>query len=345
MRIITLLTLILSTGSLALAAVPPELLTLGDLANHPDRCPPTVRMSSDVRFGDGVTLHRGQVVQVLDFNGSDLNVGTGTDARYTVGPNDCDLLAAANAAWARLSPRQRAVDAKAVLADASLWPERVKCFLAGTSNGRSIPTGTEYVLRAFDQTGVSLYYPEGGNHFGNIDIKDTDLLVRAREKAALDTDQRSSRIAEALKTVSMLNADGQPQKAPLDRTKVFVLYYGANWCTWCHRLSPTLVKTINQIAPDNPGMTVVMLDDDDQVSEMQAYMKAEKMPWSAVPKADWHKPSASLLAAFGGLGIPELLILDRYGKVIYDHAGGGPADIAKNVQALQRFSRSGAAKI
>ena len=152
MRIISLLTLILFAGSLALAAVPPELLTLGDLANHPDRCPPTVRMSSDVRFGDGVTLHQGQVVQVLDFNGSDLNVGTGTDARYTVGPNDCDLLAAANAAWARLSPRQRAVDAKAVLADASLWPERVKCFLAGTSNGRSIPTGTEYVLRAFDQT-------------------------------------------------------------------------------------------------------------------------------------------------------------------------------------------------
>lgn len=321
------------------ATPPPETLTLRDLAHHPERLPDYVTMADTVKFGGGKVLRKGEKVHTLDFDGKTLRV-TKAMTNFPLEPGDCDLLAAANAQWQQLTPAQRAVDAASLVKDASLWPAQVKLLVPVTIKGRAFPANTEFTLASVDKQGLHVYAPQNQGGITGVELSDTDLLARARELAKTPAGERPSRVVEELKG-KLVDSDGKPATVDLDSAKIFAVYYGANWCPFCHEVSPALVKAMNEIGPRNPHLVFVMINDDDEPAQMLKYMKEAQMPWPALPKADAIK--VGVLRSMMQIE-PQLRLLDHYGNELLNIPGGGPQQKAADVQALMKLDQSGIAK-
>lgn len=326
-------------GPGARAEAPPETLTLNDLVNHAERLPDYVVMNKTIRYGGGLSLRKGQRVRTVSFDGQTLTVTVGL-TNFPTGPDESNLLEAANAEWAKLTPAQRAVDAAMLVKDASLWPAQVKISLAITINGRRLAAGSTVTLAAFNKDGAIIWDPVTQGGITGVLLSQCDLLSRARELAKIDPAKRPSRVVEELKG-KLVNADGSAANVDFANTKYFALYYGANWCPWCHKLSPHLVKVMKEIGPRNPHLTFVMLNDDDNPAEMFKYMKDAGMPWPALPKVETRKVGVlwSMM-----MTEPQLRIVDYYGNEIYNCPGGGPEQISADVDELMKFDASGKGK-
>ncbi|MSR63627.1 MAG: hypothetical protein EXS08_14415 [Planctomycetes bacterium] len=332
----------LAASASAQAPVAPATLQLTDLVNRPERWPAKVTLTRDYSFGGGKGAKAGQAVQVLEFNGAQVTVDAGNELVFDLPPAECDLLSAANAAWAPLTPAQRAVDKAGLLQDASLWPERVKCSSGFRfEDGTVIPAGGEFELMTFDQEGVKLYAREAQTTL-LAELPQTDLVARARERALLELDKRPSRIAAVLK--DLVDASGKPATgATVADAKVYALYFGASWCGPCRKFSPGFVQYVNGVSKDNPHLATVLLSNDKQNADMLEYMQDEKMPWPALPLEKLM--NSPLLLSYAGGSIPHLVILDRHGKVLASSIeNGGYVGVEKPFGVLKKLVASGAAK-
>jgi len=325
-------------------AAPPAQLALNDLVNRPDRLPPAVTLKRAFDFGGGQSAKVGQSVKVLEFNGSEVVVDAGNDLLFGVAPGDCDLVEAANKAWAALTPAQRAVDVATVLADSSLWPEKVTCHAAFELNsGAVLPGGTEYDFLTADANGVRIFAAKEGAAL-TADLSQTDLIARARQRALVEPEKRAARLPAALKG-ALVDIEGKPLTGDgYASAKVFVLYYGASWCGPCRKFSPTLVDFANKSRADNPGLAFVLMSNDQDPKDMLGYMKEEKMPWPALPLEKLKK--SPLFMGYTGQYIPLLVVVDRYGKVLASSvdASGNYTGTAGPFQELTRLVQAGAAK-
>lgn len=324
-------------------AAAPAVLTLADLPNHPDRWPARVAVQRDFKFSGGASVRKGQSVQVLDVRGATVAVDAGHDLTFEVPAGETDLVQAANQAWSKLTPAQREVDAAALLKDASLWPLTARATAGFTlANGTDLPPGGEYEFVSCTPEGVTLY-SRAHRSMLQADLAATDTIARARELAALPREKRPARIPLALKG-RLVDASGQPVTLDhLEDGQVFALYYGASWCGPCRAFSPTFVKFIRDAAPRNPRLVVVLLSNDKKDSDLYGYMKEEHMPWPAVPLATLETVPALMAYARGG--IPQLAIVDPYGKLLAE-AYRGTTYVGPRVplQALGKILDSGAAK-
>lgn len=344
LRSVVVLVALVSSAAFTSAATPPQTLTLQDLSNRPDRWPAQVTIQRALNFGAS-KLAAGQKVAIVEYNGgSELGVDAGNGQLYGIDVKDCDLLEAANAAWAKLTPEQRALEPKAVIEDASLWPAKVRCTSAFTLNsGKEIPPNQEFELLSIDRGGqVTLWTSEGQAKL-SAQVAQTDVVARARELVTIDPAKRPARIANALKGKLVDPTGKRVADGNLEDQKLFALYYGASWCGPCRQFSPSLVKYINSIAVANPKLTVVLMSNDEKDADMLKYMQEEKMPWVAMPmKAMQESP-----IVYGYLrgSIPQLTIVDRYGKVLADSWSGnqyvGPKPA---LVGLEKVIKSGAAK-
>ena len=324
-------------------AAPLETLTLPDLVNRPDRWPSSVTIERDLNFSSGKSLHPGQSARILEVTEAEVRVDVGDSVAYRVPPEDCDLVAAANQAWAALTPAQRAVDPDALAQDASLWPSRVQIVTSlHFDNGKVVPAGTEYDLVAIAADKVKIF-DKADRSLDLVDEGNTDVIARARALALVALDKRPSRIADALKNV-LVRADGTPYTSrSLEDTQIFVLYYGASWCPPCRQFTPGFVKYIKRVLPSNPRLSVAMMSNDKDEAQMRSYMTEEHMPWPAAPFAAMQ--NSPLLLSYEKNGIPQVVILDRQGKVLAENYDGDQylAPMAA-VQSLAKILASGAAR-
>lgn len=307
--------LILALASPSLAD-PPETLKLSDLARHPERWPAEVTLNREFAFAGGKTAKKGQSVKVIEFDGREVVVEASADLLFAVAPQDCNLLEAANAFWKTLTPTQRAVDTKAILADASLWPEQVKSNAGFTlSNGKNIPAGREYPLLSVTPQGVELW---AADHQSRLlcDIGQTDIIARARQRAVTEPAKRPSRIVKALTGQRLDTAGKAASDADLEKASIFAFYYSASWCGPCRKFTPGFVEYINGVSAKYPELVVVFMSNDNDTAKMTEYMTKSKMPWCAVPP-DKLKASP-LLNAYTKGSIPQLALIDRHGKLLSD---------------------------
>jgi len=323
---------LLSTAAFGAA---PETLTLNDLRDHPERWPDKITLPRDFKFNGGAAAHKGQLVQVADFKGGNIVVDAGNDLIFNVPAEGTDFLASANKAWSALTPAQRDLDAAALIGDPSLWPLKVTS-KGGfrLENGTEISPGGEFDLVSLDREGVNLFSEKYNSNLG-ANLKDTDLIARARDLMLVPADKRPSRIAAALKG-KLVDSSGQAVSPNLEDTRIFALYYGASWCPPCRQFSPGFVKYIDQISAQNPKLTVVMMSNDKADAEMLKYMKSEKMPWLAMPLAKLQR--SPLFLGYTKGYIPQLVIVDRSGKILADSYKGftyvGPDEALKGLTSL-----------
>src|SRR5262245_20391718 len=160
---------------------PLEKLAPGDLIRRPDRWPAAVTLKRDIQLPSGASASAGQSVKVIEFDGAQVKVVAGNEPDFEIAAEDCDLLEAANQAWAALTPAQRAIEPKTLIEDASLWPERTVC--SGgfqLEDGTQLPAGTEYDLLSLDAEGIKMWSKEHRTML-LADLAHTDVIKRARK--------------------------------------------------------------------------------------------------------------------------------------------------------------------
>jgi nucleoredoxin len=122
----------------------------------------------------------------------------------------------------------------------------------------------------------------------------------------------------------------------LNGKKIYGLYFSAHWCLPCRKFTPQLVEYYNRIARDHPEFEIIFISADRSADAMAGYMRDTGMPWAAV---DYAKvPSLTALNKYAGNGIPDLVIIDRAGKVLADsYVNGsyvGPAKVLADLDNL-----------
>jgi nucleoredoxin len=204
-------------------------------------------------------------------------------------------------------------DPQVLAADPSLWPAKIKTTTVVTRNFGKLAPGTKVAMYTLNSTGPDIIWPNSSNRL-ILPSGSTDIFQCARRVARIDRDHRPSRIAAALKGIT-LDSNGRPYADPdPDVKKLYALYFGAIWCAPCHAFSPDLVKYLNDAMPKHRELGAVFLSEDKQVGPMLEYMKEEGMPFPAVPPDALAK--SPILMSFAARMIPQLVIVDRFGTVL-----------------------------
>lgn len=312
--LMALVGLVLSASAIADApAAPPETLTVKDLANRPDRWPPSVTLQREFDFNGGAKLNQGDKASIIKFDGSQLILIGPKGIRFQVLPEDCALLDAANQYWSGLTPAQRAVNPDSLAADCSIWPVQVMTTMPVNCQFGNLPAGSNVIL--LDQTNKEslIGWPKSHNRV-NLDFTCTNVFDEARRLVAMDKAKRPSRVAAVLDAI-MVGADGKPvHDEHLQDKQIFAFYFGAGWCGPCRDFSPGLVKFANDALAKHPELAIVMMNDDKSTNDMLSYMKDESMTFPAVQKSDW--TAVPLFTQNSGKIIPDIVAMDRFGKVL-----------------------------
>lgn len=327
--------------SLAVASLwgsTPNSLSLEDLQGHPERWPRSLALPKDTKWQKGIVIKKGAPMTFVELRGEEMVLESGTEVRLVVPVAGSELVADVNRWWKTLTPAQRALDAEALMADASLWPEKVAIMekLNVSNEWPQIDPGQEFYLLGFDADGVLMGAESRARRPIYVDARQTDLFERARARVALAESLRPSRVAAALRG-RLVDLHGAPVAAAnLEETRLFALYFGAGWCAPCRAFSPQLVQTIGAAASKNPGLTVVFLSNDKSSSAMMDYMAKVKMPWPAVSVDRWS--TVPLLMGYARGMVPQLVVVDRHGRILADSFEGdryvGPQGAFRELQRL-----------
>jgi thiol-disulfide isomerase/thioredoxin len=295
------------------ATPPPATLTLADLANRPDRWPPTVTAQREFDFVNGAVVHQGDKLSVVAFDGSVVGLNYQGKIPFRAVPNDVGFVDAANQWWATLTPAQRAIDPASLASDITLWPPTVTLTNPVKCSFGNLPAGTEVGLIEVTPTDIDIAWPNSPNRL-RILAGMTDVISRARALALVDPAKRPSRIAAALENV-LVDSTGQPYHDDhLADKKYFALYFGGNWCPACHLFSPDFSQFLAQQLPAHPELMAVLISNDNDVNQTLAYAKAANLPIPVMSEATLDH--VQLIVKYQVKIIPHLVLVDRFGNVL-----------------------------
>ena len=124
--------------------------------------------------------------------------------------------------------------------------------------------------------------------------------------------------------------------AALEKKKIFLLYFSAQWCGPCRKFTPQLVDYYNRVAPQHPELELIFVSRDKSSFAMETYVRDMKMPWPAV---DYQKVAAKEgITKYAGEGIPDLVLVDLTGKVISTSYEGkkyvGPGKVITDLETI-----------
>jgi thiol-disulfide isomerase/thioredoxin len=92
-----------------------------------------------------------------------------------------------------------------------------------------------------------------------------------------------------------------------------VVDFWASWCGWCRRAIPHIKELYTRY--NRNQLEVISVSVDDSKSAWYRAMKAEQMPWRQyVVEKDQKEVTDK---AYNMLGIPDFLLIDRQGRVVY----------------------------
>jgi nucleoredoxin len=135
---------------------------------------------------------------------------------------------------------------------------------------------------------------------------------------------------------AMVRADGGPVPSTSIADKEYVmLYFSASWCGPCRAFTPSLVEFYDN-KRGGGKFELIFVSSDRSPVDMQKYMNEYRMAFPAIPfnRID---PSG-IKGAYGGRGIPHLVIVGRDGDVIsssyVDGQYVGPRKVLADMEQL-----------
>jgi hypothetical protein len=319
--------------SAAFAAAPvPEKLTWNDLINHPERWPDSTKVTANLKFGGNDRVAAGTAVKIngVTPRGAELIAPAGFV--FNAAPKDCDLLDAANGAWAKLTPEQRALTPASVEQDKSLWPGQITMTSEADFNSFKLGEGKSFKLLLLRGKDAGLFVP-GQEGVQLVDVPMTDLFKRSRDAAAQPRDKRAGRMGELLDGLTV-DQDGKPTAVPGGAT-YYVHYWSASTCPRCAVFTPKLVEHYNKVLAGRKDVVFFGSPTDATMPPYYAYVKQRGMPWPTVPNG----PDQIFLrvSETQQIEIPGLIVFDKFGNVLLSTAKmrGEPLPVAE--QALAKL--------
>lgn len=95
---------------------------------------------------------------------------------------------------------------------------------------------------------------------------------------------------------------------------IVALYFGASWCGPCHAFTPELVRIRSALKAAGADTEVVYVSLDESQQDMRRYMRSQAMPWPAIEFR--RLGSLPAIRSLGGLGPPNLVLVDEHGAVL-----------------------------
>jgi len=136
---------------------------------------------------------------------------------------------------------------------------------------------------------------------------------------------------------ALVTADNrQVPTASLAQKDYVMLYFSAGWCGPCRAFTPRLESFYKENASKG-NFEVVLVSSDRSAADMTKYMSESGMTFPAIP---FDRISASKIQQDfrSGRGIPDLVLVDRQGKIVsasyVDGKYLGPNKVLTDMQAL-----------
>jgi len=320
-----------AANSPSAAAIPTTVkpLVWRDLVNRPERWPAQTRLTTEQRFRGEASLRAGTVVQIHAVKPNEVELIAPAGFLFAAAPGDCDLLAAANAQWARFTPEQRALTVSDLQRDMSLWPGRATLTVDQSFGSFTLKSGETYRVMRVSGGDVALWVP-GRDGQQVVPLTATDVFVRARERVALPRDQRPGRMAEIL---DGLLVDAAGKSTPIGAADVYVQYLSASTCPRCAAFTPKFVEHYNAVLAGRDRVAFFGSSTDATMPPYFAYVKSTGMPWPTLPHQN-----KNVMIALGNLGvleIPGIVVFDKFGQVLLstNRIGGAPLAAAESALA------------
>jgi len=308
-------------------------LTWAELVRRPEHWPAQCTINRAVSFQSGASVAAGQKLDVLELQASEIALSTADGkTSFTAKPEDTDALTVARHAWKQLTPAQRELTYAALLRRPDLWPYRVtgrEPFDLGGAN--KIAKGEPLIVIAVEGKELLVGSAKLNTSF-TVRPQQTDLIAHARKFLA-DNQGAPGRILEELQGKLLDPTSGKPATLPTNSVPRYIVFYrGAGWCPPCRQFSPTLMKTYKELKPKYSDFELIFLSDDNSLPDLQKYVKEEGFPWLAVPQT--RLKELLIVAPTLGRSIPQLLVMDRHGKVLIDSINMDRAVALKRLEAL-----------
>jgi thiol-disulfide isomerase/thioredoxin len=152
----------------------------------------------------------------------------------------------------------------------------------------------------------------------------------ATTKSAVPRALRSS--LSVLRDGRIVDFDGGASPEP----EFYVVYFSAHWCPPCRLFTPRLVDLyakLKKVPSIADRFEVIFVSDDRTEFDQWNYVKLAGMPWPFLKYSALG--NSRVIERWAGEGIPDLVVLDREGRLIFNTYKGsqylGPED------PLQRF--------
>jgi hypothetical protein len=315
-------------------------LTWTELASRPELWPAQCTVKNTIKFEGGVSIPAGATVDVVDFKGGEADMKT-TDSKtyFAAEPDDTDVLDVARAAFARLTPKQRALTYPLVIQRKELWPYRVT--ITRTFNlapGKTVLAGDQVLVKDVQPGKVDVVSEKLNARFG-VTLPATDLMAQARifveddsagprllamqkaaeekvaaeQKAKAEAIKAEGRLAVELEGKLINSQTGLPEPLNTNAWPRYVVFLrGQSTCPITRNFAPTFIKYCNGIKSTHPEVEVVYLTIE-SLPDTFKFARELGFDWRTVSYEDTTMPCVNPI--IDGR-IPQLIVMDRDGKVL-----------------------------
>jgi hypothetical protein len=331
-----------------------------ELSRRPELWPTQCTVLAAMKFDGGVTVQSGQKVKVIAVKPNQADVATlDGKTNFAAEPNEIDLLKVANAALAKLTPKQRALTYASIAQQKELWPASVTLtkpikFTGGAAfrEGDQLPVVHIKPDRIMLRTDVYRTTFE-------LAPQDTELILLARQfvedpKAGprwtpesapaapvAQNNPGSPRAPGNAKPPGLLgqldgkllsSVSGKPQ--PLDPAappRYFVFIRGSSTCPITRQFTPSLIKFYNQMKPSHPDFEIIWIMTESP-EDTGKFAKELGFSWRAVTYES--TPSMPIVnAPISGL-LPQLIVLDSNGRILANGSQNAAPNALRQLDTL-----------
>jgi hypothetical protein len=300
-----------TSAAFAAPAAPPDKLTWNDLVNHPERWPASVKLTKMIRFSPTDAIKAGTECRILGVTPSQAQL-LADNSQFEAPPDFTNLLDEANAAWAKLTPEQRALTVDAVLKDRSLWPAKVTVNEPQDFGRIKMKAGdTASVVGMEPNHDLKLMIKESVQWLP-VPMSMTDFFARARDIAATPKEKRPGRVAGILDGL-LVDSDGKP--AQVKDADHYNIYWSGSQCEWCAQYNPKWVAYYNKTLADRKDVQVFSMANDKSMPIFYAYAKKSQYAWPILPMQ--YLAFTEVIGPIGNMiQTPALIVFDKNGTIV-----------------------------
>jgi len=337
-------------------------LTWTQLASRPELWPAQCKVRAAINFQGGVTVPAGATVDVVDFKGNEANMKT-TDGKtyFAAEPDDTDVLDVARAAYVKLTPKQRALTYPSIVQQKELWPYKVTITRGfNLAPGKPVPVGDEVLVKDVQPGKVDVVSQRLNARFA-VAVAATDLMAQVRrfvedeaagprllavqkadaEKLAAEEQAKAAaikaegRVAVELEGKLINSQTGLPEPLNTNAWPRYIVFLrGQSTCPITRNFAPSFIRYCDSIKSTHPEVEVVYLTIED-LPETFKFSKELGFDWRTVSYENTTMPCVN--PHIDGR-IPQLIVMDRDGKVLANGIQSTAPDALKQLQALVKQS-------